>query len=314
MLKIAQYTESIANLVGLAQEAEQNKNSLQAKKYFQRALELAQPFELVQQYFDFLQRSQDFAEARQLLADFEQEFLRNGQLTDYWQKLWLIADYVVLDQSYQRLQYQHYQFSAAEKKQWQSLQQQLATVVIEPDKIAQLTANLLQAATTKTGGNAAVVLAKMQSLTPDAYVQVAQPTLASPALNPEVRVKLLDEISLFSATYSLTLNWRGEVRLLTTDQLTPLQYVPELEQFAVDFAQAQFNQTADTVDQQLAMSNLLTYILLTYPFCEQELQPHEIWRQFLSKGQIPATANAKEIKELSYWQEQERNLLNNLNA
>ena len=314
MLKIAQYTESIANLVGLAQEAEQNKNSLQAKKYFQRALELAQPFELVQQYFDFLQRSQDFAEARQLLADFEQEFLRNGQLTDYWQKLWLIADYAVLDQSYQRLQYQHYQFSAAEKKQWQSLQQQLATVVIEPDKIAQLTTSLLQAATTKTGGNAAVVLAKMQSLTPDAYVQVAQPTLASPTLNSEVRVKLLDEISLFSATYSLTLNWRGEGRLLTTDQLTPLQYVPELEQFAVDFAQAQFNQTADTVDQQLAMSNLLTYILLTYPFCEQELQPHEIWRQFLSKGQIQAMANAKEIKELSYWQEQERNLLNNLNA
>ncbi|WP_125607623.1 hypothetical protein [Lapidilactobacillus bayanensis] len=311
---MSQYPESIANLVGLAKEAEQQKNVAQAKKYFQRALELAQPFKLVQTYFDFLQRQQDFSEARQLLADFEQTFLTNGELIAYWQKLFAVQDYLVFDQSRQRLSRQHAQFSTAEEKVWTDLQQKLATVQVAPTKLAQLTANLLQAATTTTGQNVAVVLAQLQLLPPVAFVQAARPTLMSPTLNPEVRVKLINEISMLSADYALTLNWRGALRTINSSDLTAMQETPALAEFSAELAQYQVEQRQDEVAQQFSLSNLLTYILLTYPFCEEELQPHDIWRQFLITGQIPTGADAAEIAQLTYWQQQELKLLNNLNS
>lgn len=310
---MSQYPESIENLVGLAEEAEQQKQVTQAQQYFQRALELAQPFSLVKSYFNFLKRQQDFDEARQLLQDFEQEFLANGELVDYWQNLFDVQDYLVLDQSRKRLSHQYSQFSSTEESVWADLQQKLAEVKVAPAKLSQLTADLLQAATTTTGQNIAGVLAQLQLLPPAAFVQAAQPTLMSPTLNPEVRVKLVDEISLLSADYPLTLSWRGKIRTLSSQELTPMQYTPVLEQFAAELAQNQFEQQNEAA-QQFAMSNLLTYILLTYPFCEEELQPHEIWRQFLINGQIPVTANTAEAAQLSYWQDQELDLLNNLNA
>lgn len=311
---MSQYPESIANLVGLAQEAAQQKNYAQAKKYFQEALKLEPSFTALEDYFDLLQRTGDFGEARQLLADFEQVFLRQGSLADYWQKLLAVQDYLTFDQSLKQLSFQHYQLSTVEKKGWSELHQQLLKVEIEPAKVAQVTADLLQAATIKTGQNVTAVFKQLQLLTPSAYVQVAQPTLLSPTLDSEVRVKLINDISLLADSYTVTIYWRGEMRQLNSATLSPMQYVPALEQFTAEIAQNSLDQQTDEATQQFALSNLLTYVLLTYPFCEEELQPHELWREFLISGKIPLSTNIQAVAQLTYWQQQELNLLNNLNS
>ncbi|WP_125578607.1 tetratricopeptide repeat protein [Lapidilactobacillus mulanensis] len=310
---MAEFPETVKSLVALAKEAVAKQDFDQAMRYYQRTLQLDPPFDVVQDYLQLLLQVKDLDEARSLLADFGGLFIANGRLIYYWQALLQVDDYLGFDQSLDWLKRQDYRLDQSEQAQWTELQQQMMLVQFTSEKLAKLTADLLLATTTEDG-NWHQALQALKLLTPVAYLQVVEPSLVSANLNIAARVTILNEISQFSQVPELKIWWRGELRSVVANELVPLQSVELFQELIQSLEQYAQSHKIDQAQQQFVFSNITTYVWLTYPFCQTELTPIDIWREFLFSGQIPGNTSFEQRDQIQFWQEEEQKMLKQLNS
>lgn len=305
-----EFSVSVENLLALAQEQEQQQHYLQALTYLKQAYELDDQATITLHYLQVALAAEKLTLAQELLATTTMidYFQQEHDLEGYRQLLWQAHGYLLLDQAPNLFKSQDYQLSQPEVAQTQQWTAKLADVVVSAAQLEQAN-DLLKQALLKPLADHQLNLAPLVSLPPASYLAVVQPILQNPLLLPFLRMQILVNLQRLSQPVTVSLFWRGELRPIASDQLLAVDQLP-VYQAMMQYLTHQLD-TGQLVysDLSFAQSNLVTYLLLTYPFCEQELRPLSDWQEFLTTGQVNPDLATTAKKQIAYWQAQEQQLL-----
>ncbi|WP_125766526.1 hypothetical protein [Lapidilactobacillus wuchangensis] len=305
-----EFSVSVENLLALAQEQEQQQQYLQALTYLKQAYELDDQAAVTLHYLQVALAADKLVLAQELLATTTMidYFCQEHDLEGYRQLLWQAHGYLLVDQAPDVFTSQDYQLSPAEQTATQQWQAKLAQVIVAPEQL-QHANDLLKQALLKPLADHQLNLAPLLSLPPSSYVQVVQPILQNPLLLPFLRMQILVNLQRLSRPVTVSLFWRGQLRQLTNNELLAVDQLPVYQEM-MQYLTTQLD-SGQLVYSNLsfAQSNLVTYLLLTYPFCEQELRPLSNWQEFLTTGQVAADLSSAAKDQIAFWQEQEQQLL-----
>ncbi|MCH4057430.1 MAG: hypothetical protein LKE89_05825 [Lactobacillaceae bacterium] len=307
---MSEFSVSVENLLALAQEQAQQQQYSKALDYLQQAYDLdpavgvALPYLRVAIAADKLALAQELLTTAPVIADFQQKH----DLAGYQALLWQAHGYLLLDQAPDLFRDQGYQFSPAENEQLLRWQKKLAQIIPSADQLQQ-GRRLLNQALLKPLADHQQNLAPLLSLPPADYLQLVTPILQNPLLMPFLRMQILINLQRLSQPVTVSLYWRGQLKEFSSNQLVAVDQLPvyqEMMQFLtaqLDSGQLRYS------DLSFAQSNLVTYLLLTYPFCEEELRPLTNWQTFLMTGKVGSDLLPGAKEQIAFWQTQEQQLL-----
>ena len=309
---MSDYQTSVANLLALAKNEQQEDNDDQALTYLEQAVELAGDVTILRDYLQECLENQQLDFVRQLLLHTEVEdlFLQQNQWLALWQLLSQSGLYLSLDQSFGRAQRSHVSLSPAMrqfKKEWQA---KLAHQPVAEAKLSALAGRFARDSQNESAISSA--LAEAMCLTPSAFVKLVQIVLFNPTLSPFIRVRLLDNLRQLSDNHHLTMLWDDEPRKIETRALPVFGAAGFKKTIMTELNEQQNQGNMDLAELNFIQSRLTTYLLLTYPFTDTILQPLASWRHFIFSCAIPQSASDQVKKQMQIWQKREETLVNNL--
>ncbi|MFC6316360.1 hypothetical protein ACFQHW_12380 [Lapidilactobacillus achengensis] len=311
---MSQFPESVQSLMTLAAEAAEQDNYSQALKYLNQALAIEPDFTVIQAYLETAKAAESQPALRQLLRAPEtvQAFATARRLPDYWQALWSAGLYLTLDQSGYDLAQNQAALNGTDLTTWQAWVQRVGELKLSASEFAQWENRLQQLTLTQLNGDVADFFTDLATLPPQSFYRLSQTLLLNALLSPVIRFQLLLELAAMSQTKDLSIFWQGEVRQFSTQALQRFeQSEPYVTLRAGIDVAIESGQLADS-QRDLAQSNLLTYLMLTAPFSQAELQPLAAWQQLVLTGRVPTDVSQQTRAHLNFWQGEETKLLRSL--